>query len=81
MLRRERDADAGVGGQLMAETFEGSPDRAEHPRDEIGDVVAGLTAVWTIANSSPPSLATKSSAPTQRLKLAATDFSSSSPTM
>ena len=42
MVRRERDADAGVGGQLMAETFERQPDRVEDPRNEVGDVVDGL---------------------------------------
>ena len=42
VLRRQRNADAGVGGDLMAEAFVGLPDRIEHPRHEFGDVGHGL---------------------------------------
>ena len=70
VLGRQRDADAGVRGQLVAETFVGLPDRIENPVDEFGDVGSGSsTAVWTMANSSPPSRATKSGAVTHRLRL------------
>ena len=37
MLRRQRNADAGVGGDLVAETFIGRADRLENPGDEVGD--------------------------------------------
>ena len=42
VLRRQRNADAGVGGDLVAEAFVGLPDRLEHPRHQIGDVGHGL---------------------------------------
>ena len=38
VLRSQRNADAGVRGDLMTETFVGLPDRIEDPRHEIGDV-------------------------------------------
>ena len=42
VLRRQRNADAGVGGDLVTEAFVGLPDRIEHPRHELGDVGHGL---------------------------------------
>ena len=42
MLGSQRDADAGVRGQLMTETFKRLPDRIENPLDEIGDVGGGF---------------------------------------
>ena len=69
VLRRQRDADAGVGGDLMAEAFVGRADRLVDAVDELGDVGAVLTPVCTMANSSPPSRATKSVSPTQRPRL------------
>ena len=38
VLRRQRDADRGVGGHLMAEAFIGRADRLEDAVDEVGDV-------------------------------------------
>ncbi len=38
VLRRQRDADAGVGGDLMAEAFIGRADRLENPGGEVGDL-------------------------------------------
>ena len=40
VLRRQRNADAGVGGDLVTETFVGLADRIEYPRHEVGDVGA-----------------------------------------
>ena len=40
VLRRQRDADAGVGRELMAEALMGLPDRLVDPRHEFDDVVA-----------------------------------------
>ena len=37
VLRRQRDADAGVRGHLVPETLVGLPDRIENPRHELGD--------------------------------------------
>jgi hypothetical protein len=42
MVRRERDADRGVGGQLMAKAIERRPDCGEHLRREARDVVGRL---------------------------------------
>ena len=39
VLRRQRDADRGVGRQLMAEALIGLPDRVMDPRDQIGGLV------------------------------------------
>ena len=38
VLRRQRDADAGVGRKLVAEALIGLPDRLVDPRDEFDDV-------------------------------------------
>ncbi len=38
MLRRQRNADAGVGGDVVTETFVGLPDRLENPRREVDDL-------------------------------------------
>ena len=38
MFGGQRDADAGVRGQLMTETFVGLPDRIENPAHEIGNI-------------------------------------------
>ncbi len=73
MLRRKRDADAGVGGQEMAEAFVRLADRMVDPRDQFhGRRSVPATSVWMIANSSPPSRATTSSAPTQARRRPAT---------
>jgi len=39
MFRRQRDADAGVGGKMMAHAVERRADGLEHPRDELVDLV------------------------------------------
>ena len=39
VLRRQRDADAGVGGDLVAEAFIGRTDRLEDAAEQIHDVV------------------------------------------
>ena len=44
VLRRQRDADAGVGRELMAEALIGLADRLVDPRHEFDDVVAALDA-------------------------------------
>ena len=80
MLRRQRDADAGVGGELMAEAVERRADRLEDPRDEIVDLVqrcSPRSGRWRIRR--------RRGAPRSRSAArsgggsAATDFSSSSP--
>jgi hypothetical protein len=38
MLRRQRHADAGVGGDLVAEALIGRTDRIENPGHEVGDI-------------------------------------------
>jgi len=40
--RSERNANAGVRGQLMTETFVRFPDRIENLRDESGDLCGRL---------------------------------------
>ena len=40
VLRRQRDADAGVGREMMAEALIGLPDRLVDPRHEFHDVGA-----------------------------------------
>ena len=40
VLRRQRDADAGIGREMMAETVVRLPDRLVNPRDEFHDVGA-----------------------------------------
>ena len=42
VLRRQRNADAGVGGDLVTEAFVGLPDRLEQPCHEVGHVAHGL---------------------------------------
>ena len=44
VLRRQRDADAGVGREMMAEALIGLPDRLVDPRHEIHDVGAAADA-------------------------------------
>jgi hypothetical protein len=39
VLWRKRDADAGVCGQPVTETFIGCPDRAVNSRHEVGDIL------------------------------------------
>ena len=70
VLRRQRDADPGVGRQLMAEALVGLADRVVDPRDEFHDLVGALTPVWITANSSPPSRAIRSLVPDAALDAA-----------
>src|SRR5260370_448532 len=42
LLGSQRNANAGVGGYLMTETFEGLPDRIENPVHEIDDFGGGF---------------------------------------
>ncbi len=44
VLRRQRDADRGVGGHLMAEAFVGRADRVIDAVDEFGDLVGARHA-------------------------------------
>ena len=81
VLRRQRNADRGIGRQLMAEALIGLPDRFVDLRDKASDVGGpSSTAVWITANSSPPSRAIRSVCLMQPRMRPATAFNSSSPT-
>ena len=61
VLRRQRDADAGVGREMMAEALIGLPDRRRGCASRIPRRRrVPPTAVWITANSSPPSRAMRS---------------------
>ena len=79
VLRRQRDADAGVGGDLVAETFVGRADRFEDPRHEVGDVGVGLDRGLDDGEFVAAEPGDEVGCPDARPRLTATDFSNSSP--
>ena len=80
-MRRQRDADAGVGRDLMAETLVGLADRFVDPLDQFHDVVrapdAGLDDGELVAAQPGDEIASPGRRPRRR---DATALSSSSPT-
>ena len=64
VIGRNRNTDAGADDDLMAFDIKGFTHRLDKPRRERGRVYGLLSPTCTIANSSPPSRATKSIART-----------------
>ena len=80
VTRRDRNADAGVAAEAVAEAIERRSQRPIDPRDQRLTSSSQTTSRCTMANSSPPSRATKSLGPDRLAsRRSATPFRNSSP--